>query len=65
MATNDDMRAAGKEIQGQLWPQKQSEFVNAAAAGLDLDAVLATDDLVRSVMTAWEAVHGGIPGPRR
>jgi fructose-1,6-bisphosphatase II len=35
-------------IQGRLWPQKKSEYANAAAAGLDLDAVLSTDELVRS-----------------
>ena len=42
------VKCLGGVIQAKLWPQKKSEFVNAAAAGLDLDAVLSTDDLVRS-----------------
>jgi fructose-1,6-bisphosphatase II len=42
------VKCLGGVIQGKLWPQKKSEFENAAAAGLDLDAVLSTDDLVRS-----------------
>lgn len=42
------VKCLGGAIQGRLWPQKKSEFVNAAAAGLDLDAVLHCDDLVRS-----------------
>ena len=42
------VKCLGGVIQGKLWPQKKSEFVNAAAAGLDLDAILTTDDLVRS-----------------
>ncbi len=42
------VKCLGGVIQGRLWPQKKSEFVNAAAAGLDLDAILSTDDLVRS-----------------
>jgi fructose-1,6-bisphosphatase II len=42
------VKCLGGTIQGKLWPQKDSEFQNAAAAGLDLDAVLQTDDLVRS-----------------
>ncbi|MCW2584917.1 MAG: ywjI [Frankiales bacterium] len=42
------VKCLGGVIQGKLWPQKRSEFENAAAAGLDLDAVLSTDDLVRS-----------------
>ncbi|MFN2538945.1 MAG: class II fructose-bisphosphatase [Mycobacteriales bacterium] len=42
------VKCLGGTIQGKLWPQKRSEFENAAAAGLDLDAVLSTDDLVRS-----------------
>jgi fructose-1,6-bisphosphatase II len=42
------VKCLGGTIQGKLWPQKKSEFTNAAAAGLDLDAVLSTDDLVRS-----------------
>ena len=42
------VKCLGGTIQAKLWPQKKSEFANAAAAGLDLDAVLSTDDLVRS-----------------
>ena len=42
------VKCLGGVIQGKLWPQKKSEFENAAAAGLDLDAVLSTNDLVRS-----------------
>ncbi len=42
------VKCLGGTIQGRLWPQKKSEFARAAAAGLDLDAVLSTDDLVRS-----------------
>jgi len=42
------VKCLGGTIQGKLWPQKKSEFENAAAAGLDLDAVLSTNDLVRS-----------------
>ncbi len=42
------VKCLGGVIQGKLWPQKKSEFINAAAAGLDLDAILTTDDLVRS-----------------
>ncbi len=42
------VKCLGGVIQAKLWPQKQSEYRNAAAAGLDLDAVLSTDDLVRS-----------------
>ena len=42
------VKCLGGVIQAKLWPQKKSEFLNAAAAGLDLDAVLSTNDLVRS-----------------
>jgi fructose-1,6-bisphosphatase II len=42
------VKCLGGVIQGKLWPQKKTEFENAAAAGLDLDAVLSTNDLVRS-----------------
>jgi fructose-1,6-bisphosphatase II len=42
------VKCLGGVIQGKLWPQKKSEFENAAAAGLDLDAILSTDDLVKS-----------------
>ena len=42
------VKCLGGTIQGKLWPQKKSEFENASAAGLDLDQILSTDDLVRS-----------------
>jgi fructose-1,6-bisphosphatase II len=42
------VKCLGGTIQAKLWPQKKNEFVNAAAAGLDLDQILSTDDLVRS-----------------
>jgi fructose-1,6-bisphosphatase II len=42
------VKCVGGVIQAKLWPQKESEYENAAAAGLDLTAVLSTDDLVRS-----------------
>ena len=42
------VKCLGGVIQGKLWPQMDSEFANAAAAGLDLTAILSTDDLVRS-----------------
>jgi fructose-1,6-bisphosphatase II len=42
------VKCLGGVIQGKLWPQKKSEFAAAAEAGLDLDAILSTDDLVRS-----------------
>jgi len=42
------VKCLGGVIQARLWPQKKSEFRHAADAGLDLDAVLSTDDLVRS-----------------
>jgi len=42
------VKCLGGVIQGKLWPQKKSEFENAAAAGLDLGQILSTDDLVSS-----------------
>ena len=42
------VKCLGGTIQGKLWPQKDSEFTNAAAAGLDLTQILHVDDLVRS-----------------
>ena len=42
------VKCLGGVIQAKLWPQKQSEFEAATKAGLDLDAILSTDDLVRS-----------------
>jgi len=42
------LRSMGGEIQGRLWPRDDRERAAAEAAGYDLDAVLATEDLVRS-----------------
>ena len=42
------VKCLGGTIQGKLWPQKDTEFAHAAEAGLKLDQVLHTDDLVRS-----------------
>lgn len=41
------MKCMGGEIQSQLWPQDSDERAKAAAAGLDVDAILGTDDLVK------------------
>jgi fructose-1,6-bisphosphatase II len=41
------LRCMGGEIQGKLWPQTDEERARARDAGLDLDQVLLTDDLVR------------------
>jgi fructose-1,6-bisphosphatase II len=41
------LKCMGGEIQGKLWPQTDEERSRALAAGLDLDQVLSTDDLVR------------------
>jgi len=40
------MKCLGGVIQGRLWPTDDQERERAIAAGLDVDAVLATDDLV-------------------
>ena len=40
------MKALGGVIQGRLWPQDDEERQKAIDAGLDLDQVLMTDDLV-------------------
>jgi fructose-1,6-bisphosphatase II len=42
------VKCLGGVIQGKLWPQKKQEFERAADAGLDLGAVLSTNDLVSS-----------------
>jgi fructose-1,6-bisphosphatase II len=42
------VKCLGGVIQAKLWPQKPSEFENAAAAGLDLTQILSTNDLVSS-----------------
>ncbi|MGQ0467770.1 MAG: class II fructose-bisphosphatase [Sporichthyaceae bacterium] len=41
------IKCIGGMIQGKLWPQTDDERQKAIDAGLDLDAVLTTDDLVR------------------
>ena len=43
------MKCLGGEIQGRLWPTSDEERHRAADAGLDLSAILTTDDLVRAV----------------
>jgi fructose-1,6-bisphosphatase II len=42
------LKCMGGEIQGKLWARDDAERETAVAAGYDLDAVLHTDDLVRS-----------------
>ncbi|NNG39091.1 class II fructose-bisphosphatase [Flexivirga sp. ID2601S] len=42
------MKCLGGTLQGRLWPKDDEERQKAIDAGLDLDAVLSTDDLVRS-----------------
>ncbi|WP_262852082.1 class II fructose-bisphosphatase [Mumia quercus] len=41
------MKALGGAIQGKLWPTDDAERQKAVDAGLDVDAVLSTDDLVK------------------
>ena len=41
------LKCMGGEIQGKLWPQTDEERARARDAGLNLDQVLLTDDLVR------------------
>ncbi|WP_019872836.1 class II fructose-bisphosphatase [Sporichthya polymorpha] len=41
------IKCIGGMIQGRLWPTDDDERAKAIDAGLDLDAVLTTDDLVR------------------
>jgi fructose-1,6-bisphosphatase II len=41
------LKCMGGEIQGRLWPQNDDERAAIEAAGLDPEAVLTTDDLVR------------------
>lgn len=40
------LRCMGGEIQCKLWPRDDSERSNVLAAGIDIDAVLAAEDLV-------------------
>lgn len=42
------MKCLGGTLQGKLWPKDDAEQQKAIDAGLDLDAVLSTDELVRS-----------------
>ncbi|MDO5731949.1 class II fructose-bisphosphatase [Corynebacterium sphenisci] len=42
------MKCMGGELQGKLHPKDEAEAAAAREAGLDLDAILTTDDLVRS-----------------
>src|SRR4051794_37184957 len=42
------LKCIGGEMQGRLWPQDDNERRKALDAGLDLDAVLGIDDLVKS-----------------
>ncbi|APT91116.1 fructose 1,6-bisphosphatase [Corynebacterium sphenisci DSM 44792] len=42
------MKCMGGELQGKLHPKDEAEANAAREAGLDLDAILTTDDLVRS-----------------
>src|SRR3954470_13885574 len=41
------LKCIGGEMQGRLWPQDDNERRKALDAGLDLDAVLTIDDLVK------------------
>ncbi len=42
------LKCMGGELQGRLWPRNDEERQAAVDAGYDLDAILSTDDLVRS-----------------
>lgn len=60
------LKSMGGEIQGRLWPRDEDERAAAIQQGYDLDAVLTTDDLVRSEdcffaatgITDGELLHG-------
>ncbi|MEV4296950.1 class II fructose-bisphosphatase [Microbispora rosea] len=60
------LKCMGGVIQGRLWPRDEEERLKALDAGLDLDQVLTTDDLVRSDdvffaatgITDGELMHG-------
>ena len=56
------LKCMGGEMQGRLWPQDDDERAALAAAGRDVDAVLTTDDLVRSD-NAFFAATGITDGP--
>ncbi|HLR45189.1 MAG TPA: fructose-bisphosphatase class II, partial [Brevibacterium sp.] len=49
------IKALGGVIQGRLWPQSDDERQRAIEHGLDLDAVLSTDDLVSGDNTYFVA----------
>ena len=49
------LKSMGGEIQGRLWPRNDEERKAANAAGYDIEAVLRTDDLVRSENTFFAA----------
>ena len=55
------LKCMGGEIQCRLWPRNDDEAVWAREAGLDLDQIMATDDLVGSnnVFFAATGVTGG------
>jgi fructose-1,6-bisphosphatase II len=65
------LRSMGGEIQGRLWPRDETERAAAIEQGYDLDAVLTTEDLVRSDdcffaatgITDGELLHGVRFGP--
>jgi fructose-1,6-bisphosphatase II len=60
------IKCMGGVLQGRLWPRDDAERTKALEAGHDLDAVLSTDDLVRSDncyfvatgITDGELLHG-------
>ena len=60
------VKCLGGTIQGKLMPKTDSEYENAASAGLDVDKILDTDDLVSSDnvffvatgITDGELLHG-------
>ncbi|GLW97660.1 class II fructose-bisphosphatase [Microtetraspora sp. NBRC 16547] len=62
------LKCMGGVIQGKLWPRDEEERRKALDAGLDLDQVLTTDDLVRSddVFFAATGITDGelMPGVR-
>ncbi len=49
------IKCIGGTIQGRLWPTSEAEREKALGAGLDLDAVLTTDELVRGENTFFVA----------
>jgi fructose-1,6-bisphosphatase II len=49
------IKCIGGMIQGRLWPTDAAEREKALAAGLDLDAVLTTNELIRGENTFFVA----------